>query len=163
MSQTYVMSLCIPRVFMNIRESRIRGVLNTLQLGEIGRIDFVRKEGKGNGKAAKPYNCVFIHFTSWNDGGDNADAVKAKLNTNEQVKIVYDDPWYWMIGKSKAKVPVRRAAPRIVLDGATTTKVLPQPELLRHDAVGPSPAPLALTRQPSGKAASIGEAINRED
>ena len=156
---SFVVSICIPRAFLNIRETRIRGVIKALQLGDVGRVDFVRKDGKG-----KPFNCVFIHFTSWNHGNANADNVLAKLNNDEQVKIVYDDPWYWMISKSKAKVPTKRAPPKSILDGGkvSSAAALPKPQLRRSKAVklrtdtpytpsatsAPSSHP-ALTRQSS--------------
>jgi len=35
-------SLCIPRVFFNIDETRIRDIFNELDLGEIDRIDILK-------------------------------------------------------------------------------------------------------------------------
>ena len=53
-------STCIARVFFNIRESRIRGVFRTLNIGDIDRIDMIKKTGKDK----KNFWCVFIHWSN---------------------------------------------------------------------------------------------------
>ena len=53
-----VPSLCIPRVFSNITEARIRKVINDLNMGDIERIDMVSKTTEKGEK----FNRVFIHF-----------------------------------------------------------------------------------------------------
>jgi len=81
-------SLCIPRVFQNIDEKRIRHVFNELNLGNIYRIDIVRKEDK--------FNRVFIHFNYWNKN-PNSDKARITLLNGKEIKIIYDEPWFWKI------------------------------------------------------------------
>jgi hypothetical protein len=87
-----VPSLCIPRVFSNITEVRIRKVINDLNMGDIERIDMVSKTTEKGEK----YNRVFIHFRKWaNDG--NAAIARERLVNGKEIKIVYDDPWFWKV------------------------------------------------------------------
>ena len=117
-------SICIPRVFQNISEARIRAIFNRLKFGEIEQIDTVEIVGKDG----KTYNRVFIHFkewwtsaeAQWSDA-DTANVIRTRymLINCQQVKMVYDDPWFWLLSKSHSERPEERKkrkerpAPRI--------------------------------------------------
>ena len=87
-----VPSLCIPRVYPNIDEKRIRRTFNELKLGIIDRIDIASKTGEKGEK----YNRVFIHFERWFNEG-NALAARERLINGKDIKIIYDDPWFWKV------------------------------------------------------------------
>ena len=87
-----VPSLCIPRVFPNIDERRIRGIIDSLKMGEIARVDIVRRQTDKGEK----YNRVFIHWKRWNDS-ENANKSRERLLNGKEIKIIYDDPWFWKI------------------------------------------------------------------
>jgi hypothetical protein len=93
-------SLCIPRVFLNITRDRIISTFNQLNLGTIDRVDMVRKMNE-RGEA---YQRVFIHFKSWSTS-ENAIRVRQRILSGKDVKIVYDDPWFWKVSENKARVP----------------------------------------------------------
>jgi hypothetical protein len=98
-------SLCIPRVFPNIDEKRIRRIFNDLALGEIQTIDFVsKKTDKG-----EPFNRIFVHFRRW-FSNQNADTARERLLDGKEIKIIYDDPWFW---KVSAYRPPAQPAPRL--------------------------------------------------
>jgi len=105
-----VPSLCIPRVFSNITEARIRKVINDLNMGDIERIDMVSKTTEKGEK----FNRVFIHFRKWaNDG--NAAIARERLVNGKEIKIVYDEPWFWKVsayrkdaGKNRGPAPPRK-------------------------------------------------------
>ena len=82
----------IPRVFPNINEQRIRRVFDELNLGSIERIDIVNKSTEKGEK----FNRVFVHFKKWNSGG-NAEIARERLLNGKDIKIVYDDPWFWKV------------------------------------------------------------------
>ena len=82
------MSLCIPRILSNITKEYIHDIFNKLNIGTIHRIDIVRNKNLSN-KA-------FIHFSKWNNG-ENADIVKERLLLDKDIKIVYNNPWFWKI------------------------------------------------------------------
>ena len=87
-------SIRIPRVFPNITEDRIRGVFEDLDWGTISKIDMVARTNKHG----EDYNLVFVHFESWSDG---TEAVREALANDKEVKITYDDPWFWRITINK--------------------------------------------------------------
>ena len=85
-------SLCIPRVFPNIDEKRIRKIFDELQIGNIERIDIINKKTEKGDK----YNRVFIHFNTWYNN-TNANQVRDRLLNGKDIKIIYDDPWFWKV------------------------------------------------------------------
>ena len=84
--------MCISRVYPNISESRIRRIFDELDMGIIDRIDMVSKE---NEKGEK-FNRIFIHFQRWNDT-ENGRISRERLLNGKEIKIIYDDPWFWKI------------------------------------------------------------------
>jgi hypothetical protein len=89
-------SLCIPRVFNNITEARIRQVFDDLGLGKISRIDIKeRKNEKG-----ESFKRVYVHFDKW-FWNEDAQAARRKLVSGKEIKIVYDNPWFWKVSASK--------------------------------------------------------------
>ena len=89
-------SLCIPRVFNNIDETRIRVVFEHLGLGKIHHIDIIaRKNEKG-----ESFKRVYIHFEKW-FWNENAKAARTKLFSGKEIKIVYDNPWFWKVSANK--------------------------------------------------------------
>jgi len=101
--QVNVNTLVIPRVFKNIRENRIRGVINALRIGEIDKIDMISRKGE-NGEE---FNRVFIHMKSWNDNNPNAITAKERLAEGKEIKIVYDEPWFWKVTAYRKPIAVK--------------------------------------------------------
>ena len=109
-------SICIPRVFANITEGRVRAILRNLDLGEVERVDMIQRE---NAKGEK-FQRVFIHFVEWYDTtedgqpNENAIEVRQRLLKGIEVKVVYDNPWFWKLSASKVARPEDRVkhAPR---------------------------------------------------
>lgn len=94
-------SLCIPRVYPNIDEHRIRRIFQDLDLGVIDRIDIVRT----NNTKGEKCNRVFIHFVRWFNSR-NADTARERLINGQDIKVIYDDPWFWKVSAYK-EAPVR--------------------------------------------------------
>ena len=86
-------SLCIPRVFSNIDEKRIRRVLDELKLGDIDRVDVISSKPTDKGDK---FNRVFIHFARWNTN-ENATTARERLINGKDIKIIYDEPWFWKV------------------------------------------------------------------
>jgi len=117
---TNVPSLCIPRVFPNINEMRIRKIFDELNMGLIQRIDVVSKTTEKGEK----FNRVFVHFSKWNNN-ETTNLARERLINGKEIKIIYDDPWFWKVSayrpkeesttEKKAPRPVKRAA-RISFD-----------------------------------------------
>jgi hypothetical protein len=93
--------LCIPRVDRNIEETHIRKIFNELNMGTLERIDIVIK--KNDNKKDNKFNRVFIHFQEWNDS-ENAQIARQRLLEGKEIKIIYDEPWFWKISAYKEAV-----------------------------------------------------------
>ena len=95
-SSQFQPSICIPRVFNNITEARIRHVFGELHLGNISRIDTIERKNEDG----ETFKRVFVHFDRWYDN-PNSQSVRRKLIEGKEIKIVYDDPWFWKVSASK--------------------------------------------------------------
>ena len=147
MSITNEISLCIPRVFVNIDEKRVRAVFEQL-LGKIYRVDIIERT---NEKGEK-YKRVFVHFEYWYNT-EEAQKAKARLEEGKELKIVYDDPWFWKVSINKVNTKPRQrinllskpkhSNPRIDFE-ADDTKVLTNQsyEKRNHGQKG-TPLPIA--------------------
>ena len=115
-------SICIPRVFPNITQARVEAIFRNLGFGELEKVDMVKKT---NSKGEK-FQRVFIHFKKWNDDEQSTQARQMLLN-DQEVKVVYDDPWFWKLSASKSVRPEdrtqrrRRPAPFVDFSKSTTT------------------------------------------
>ena len=90
-------SICIPRVFINITEKKIRQVFDELSLGKISRIDIVKERKNEKGEV---FNRVYIHFEKW-FWNEDAQTARRKLILGKEIKIIYDNPWFWKVSASK--------------------------------------------------------------
>jgi hypothetical protein len=126
-------SLCIPRVFPNITDERVWTVFNELELGTISRIDMVPRETT-NGDF---YQRVFIHFKEWSSD-DSTTAIRQRLVDKQEIKIIYDDPWYWKVSASRSHTSERRAKLR-------RQEGKPRPRIeFTDDGIGMNPAKQAI-------------------
>ena len=111
-------SLCIPRVFANITDKRVAFVIREVGLGEIDHIDMVPKTAEDGTK----FQRVFIHFKKWNQS-EAAQRARERVLSGKDIKIVYDDPWFWKLSANRAvqRAPQQprsqqRPRPRLVDD-----------------------------------------------
>ena len=96
--------LCIPGVFSNIKEDRIRRVFQDLNLGEVIRVDIVMpKKPIGSDEKENKFNRVFIHL-DWNQTEQSIIA-RDRLTQGKDIKIIYDEPWFWRVSAYKAPTP----------------------------------------------------------
>ena len=102
-------SICIPRTFPTIRgEQTKRAIFRTfkdLRIGHIDRIDVVHKTDK-NGER---YCTVYVHL-QWNTRNQLALETRQKLLDKQEIKIVYDEPWFWKCTMSTIEKPQERYA-----------------------------------------------------
>jgi hypothetical protein len=99
--------LCIPGVFANIKEERIRRIFGDLNLGEVDRVDIVvPKRPVGAEEKENKFNRVFVHLI-WNDTPSSV-ACRKKLTEGKEVKIIYDEPWFWRVSAYRPPAPKPR-------------------------------------------------------
>ena len=117
-------SICIPRTFPTIRgEQTKRAVFRTfreLRIGLIDRIDTVHKTDK-NGER---FCTVYIHMKDWNVRSQLARDTRQKLLDGEEIKVVYDEPWFWKCTASTIEKPENRYS-----EGAARTTARPRIDL----------------------------------
>jgi hypothetical protein len=88
------MSLFIPAVFKNISAERIISAFEKVKLGKVSYVNFLDKNEK--------FNSVHVCFSYWR----NTEAVynfQKKAKSSEGAKLVYDDPWHWVVLEYKKK------------------------------------------------------------
>ena len=127
-------SICIPRVFSNIKWQLVKSTIEQLGLGRVDRVDMVQKS---NEKGEK-FQRVFIHMKFW-DRAEQAQMVRQKLLSGDNIKVVYNDPWYWQLSMSRIPKPTfqnkkfqqhnphQKTKPRIVVDVSVPTPTYQKP------------------------------------
>jgi hypothetical protein len=110
-------------------------VFDELALGKIHHIDIIaRKNERG-----EPFKRVYIHFEKW-FWNETAKSTRTKLVSGKEIKIVYDNPWFWKVSVSKwtpsAKEPEHRrnARPYIGFDDIVTPLSIAPPLVAAHIA-----------------------------
>ena len=104
MSSTY--SVFIPRVFSNIRTNRISDTFHNLNIGDVEKVDLVAKTSK-NGDS---YNMAFVHFKGFYETQEAIDFRKEVEDPEIKAKLVYEDPWFWLVLPfEKKEKPVNEA------------------------------------------------------
>jgi hypothetical protein len=111
-SQIANISLYIPHVFANISKKMVAETFEDLRIGNVKRVDFVYKRGS-NGE----FNAVYIHFNYWYDNIAARNFQDRVLDPNREARIVYDEPWYWIVLENKTKkVDSTKRKPRLNLE-----------------------------------------------
>ena len=92
------MSLFIPHVFNYISSERIQHVVETY-LGKVSRIDIVSKSTMDGNY----YNSAYIHMSQWYDTQTVANFQESIKNPDKQSKLIYNEPYYWIILENTSK------------------------------------------------------------
>lgn len=92
-------SVCIPRIFNNIPDKKIISTFENLKLGKVKNMDVVWKTGRDGSS----FKMAFIHFSEWNMNSSAAMNFRKNVeNPNVEAKLVYDDPWHWIVLPNKS-------------------------------------------------------------
>lgn len=86
------LTLCIPRVDNSIPRSQIFSTFCNLKIGFIDKIFEIPLKNDENGKR------IIIKFRTW-VSNPISDAIMERLNANKDIKIMYNNPWYWVVNK----------------------------------------------------------------
>jgi len=91
------LSLCIPRVVSEwANKDLIINKFQTLNIGVISRVDLVEKTSATGVK----YYMAFLHFEEWEDNAATRNIQYKILNEENSARLVYDEPWYWILLKN---------------------------------------------------------------
>jgi hypothetical protein len=99
-------SICIPRVFNNIGWRRIKSIFIDLRWGFIDRVDVIPCRGQ--------HKRAYVHFApgKWNIRNRDAREALTALQNGDEVKILYDEPWFWKVSISGSVKPDEAPKPR---------------------------------------------------
>jgi hypothetical protein len=173
MSAIKNISLFIPHVYANFTSTMVFDIIQDMGIGEVKNIDFVSKMGSDG----KPYNAVYIHFYKWYDNIVAHNFQERLLDPKKEARIMYDDPWYWLVLENKGKkhVPGQRK-PTIDLDAFTTPEktvdpmsnfrplnVQRAPKTNSRSLIGKLPAPLNLGNDFNTEAQAVDDKITQEE
>lgn len=86
--------ICIPRIENHIKKEYIKNKLQGLNLGQILKITETPLRSDAD------YKRVFISL-NWDPRDDRSQYVYDRLKTGENVKLLYDPPWYWKMVASR--------------------------------------------------------------
>lgn len=92
-------SLFIPHVFPNFSKQYIADVFERHNIGMVDHIDLVAKKDR----YGKSYNAAYVHFKYWYSGSITENFQARVKNPKKEARIVYDDPWYWIILENTTK------------------------------------------------------------
>ena len=134
--------LCIPGVFANIKEERIRRVFGDLDLGLVERVDIVvPKIQVGQNEKENKFNRVFIHI-NWNES-EQSIRCRERLAQGKDVKIIYDEPWFWRVSvyrppAPKPKFESQSRKPKVFKPKKATIQFDFEPEVKYSGIIAPS-------------------------
>ncbi len=82
-------SMCIPRMESKYNASFIHNIFKNLNIGDI--IDIIEVPNKNNNNFKK----VMININT------NNEIINKRFSEGKDIKIIYDNPWYWKIYQTK--------------------------------------------------------------
>jgi hypothetical protein len=89
-------SVFIPRVFSNIKDTRIVEIFHQHDIGQVRSVDLVsRKNQKGD--TTQYYNMAFVHFETMYETPASESFRQDVANPDTTAKLVYEDPWFWLV------------------------------------------------------------------
>ena len=128
MSAIKNISLYIPHIFANFSKEYVAKVFENNEIGQVKNIDFVSKIGHDG----KPFSAAYIHFDHWINNIIAQNFQDRVLDQNKEARLMYEDPWYWIVLENKArKVISGDRKPRIDLGNfpaISTSQVTPVKE-----------------------------------
>ena len=128
MSTIKNISLYIPHIFANYTKDDVAQIFEDQNIGKIKNIDFISKFGQDG----KPFSAAYIHFDHWFNNTAAANFQERVLDAEKEARIMYEDPWYWIVLENKArKVVSGYRKPRIDLGNfpaISTSQITPVKE-----------------------------------
>jgi hypothetical protein len=118
MSTIQNISLYIPHIFENYTRDDVAAVFEDSLIGRVKGVDFVSKMGK-NGKA---YNSAYIHFHHWYNNTAAGRFQERVQDPNKEARIVYDDPWYWIVLENNTEKQIPGARKQRINIGTNKNK-----------------------------------------
>lgn len=92
------MSLMIPRVFPQwVDEETIVKIFHEQHIGNVYKVSIIRQPDGRRGNY--PIYKAFIYFNAWYKN-EIAFNFQERIVNKRETRVVYDDPWYWVVFKN---------------------------------------------------------------
>jgi hypothetical protein len=105
--------LCIPRMDAGIQKELITSIFKKMNIGNIDSIY------ESQSQHMPQYKRVLIYI-KWNYGSPVVQQIMTHLENNQNIKIVYDMPWYWICVKYVKPKPVCLISPESLYDASAS-------------------------------------------
>ena len=105
-------SLYIPHIFANFTVNQVTNIFESQEIGKVKRVDLIEKMGKDN----KVYNAAYIHFDRWYNNAIAKSFQERVLSSDREARIMYDDPWYWIVLPNTTKKHPPSGSRKIKID-----------------------------------------------
>jgi len=90
------LSLMIPRVFPKwVDEEKMIDIFDQQQIGKVYKVSIIRMPDSK--KRNYPIYQAFIYFSAWYDSEVAYNFQQRIFGQRGQARVVYDDPWYWVV------------------------------------------------------------------
>ena len=89
-------SVFIPRVFSNIKDTRIVETFHQHGIGKVSSVDLVSSKNQ-KGDSTQYYNMAFVHFETLYETHASESFRQDVANPDTTAKLVYEDPWFWLV------------------------------------------------------------------
>jgi hypothetical protein len=93
-SPSLIMSVYIPRVFSNIHPNVISQTFEGQKIGVVDHIQMIQRPKK---KGQSPAYMAFVYFKEWFTNQSALHLAERIVNPEKQARVVYDDPYYWIV------------------------------------------------------------------
>jgi hypothetical protein len=123
-------SLYIPHIFANYTANQVSNIFESQEIGKVKRVDLIERMGKDN----KVYNAAYIHFDRWYNNTIAKSFQERVLSSDREARIMYDEPWYWIVlpNTTKKHPPSGSRKIKIDLTSPSTPRSTP-PSTPRHN------------------------------
>ena len=119
MSSTTVvqgLSLMIPRVFLQWTDKEtIIKIFHEQHIGKIYKVDIIKKQDEPGRNY--PIYPAFLYFSDWYENDIAYNFQQRIFGGKKQARVVYDDPWFWIVFENKKQVVLKRKDTRIMRMG----------------------------------------------
>jgi hypothetical protein len=90
MTSSSVLSVYIPRITLKMSGQKIKDTFRDMGLGDIERVDITASPSPSQ-------NSAYLHFKKWAATPASLELQARIRDPNQQARIVYSDPWYWVL------------------------------------------------------------------
>lgn len=94
------LSLMIPRVFPQwIDEQKFIDIFHEQRIGRVYKVSIIRMPDSK--KRSFPIYQAFVYFSAWYDNEIAYNFQQRIFGPKKQARVVYDDPWFWVVFENK--------------------------------------------------------------